>query len=274
MSSENKVVTVTEPKTFDIVIKNANYDTKRPRPTTIQVPSRGHLYGGKFPSGELIISAMTTMEEQLLQSKSSDKVNILNELCERCILKMPVSFNELLLPDMFYILLCIRNISYGPVYTFNLTCPECSQKFRKDVTVPNDLEVTGLSEEDDCEPYEIFLPMSQKKVKFSLLRIKNENDIRRFTKNAYSKSVVKGDPSYSYRIASYIQSIDDKEMNPIDKLEFVQNLISGDTNVLRNAIEKREFGANLRIDCDCPACGDSSKTMMPFDSEFFRPSNT
>lgn len=266
--------TSTNSKEFTPRIEKAEKkpNSKRPYPFAIWLPSQGNLYDGKFPDGEMIISPMTTQEEQLLNSKKSDRITVLNQLIKNCIVDCPVRFEDLLVSDSFYILLCIRNVSFGSDYSFNLTCPKCNTKFRKEVLVPNSLKIIALTPEDDNEPYEVTLPLSEDKITFRLLRIKDESEIRRYSQSQYSRSVTPGDPSYCYRLAMYLQTVNGEKLDAVRKLEYIENLIAKDSLVLRNNIDKREFGAELDISFDCPSCGFSDSSTMPFDREFFRPS--
>jgi hypothetical protein len=273
-TTESAAVTPVENKTFHMSISPPTDATKykRPYPQVIVVPSRGYLYGGKFPGGEMIISPMTTQEEQILTSKKQDKVEVINMITKRCIVECPVPYEDLLLPDAFYTLLVIRNISLGSDYTFMLTC-ECGVKSKKTIDCPGSLEITGLTAADDCEPYSVTLPLCKKTVQYKLLRVKDETEIRRFSRGQYAKTLSVGEPAYCFRLGMYIHSVDGVVLDSVSKLEFVENLISRDSLTLRNAIEKREFGASVEINYECPACGRIDEQSMPFDREFFRPSD-
>ena len=263
------------PKVFVRVpddVARAKYERKRAHWTW--VPSQGHLYGGAFPGGEVVISPMTTAEEKILQQAGKDRLEIVDTLIQRCLVSCPVKYEDLLLPDMFYLLLAVRNVTYGPNYIMRLTCARCDTEHVKTLQVPTDLELRCLDESDEGEPWEVLLPDCQKRVHFRHLRVKDETDIRKWSRQSYSRSQQIGDPAYQYRIAKHITAINGAEVNGVQKLEFVEDMIGGDSLVLRRAIQKKEFGVRLLLDSSCPRCGHEEKTQLPFDREFFHPSDS
>jgi len=236
-------------------------------------PSQGHLYNGKFPGGEIVISPMTTMEEKILQQAGKDRMEIIDTLIQRCLLKCPVPYDDLLIPDMFYMLMIIRNITYGSTYKFRLECARCSLEYQQQIEIPEGLKLRCLTEKDGVEPWEITLPRSGDKIQFRLLRVEDESDIRRWSRQAYQRSVQVGDPAYAYRLGTHIVSVNGKTVDPLERLEYAEEMIGADSLSLRNAIEKKDFGVRLQLDATCPSCGHESKSRLPFDREFFRPSN-
>ena len=141
----------------------------------------------------------------------------------------------------------------------------------KTIVLPTGLVITGLMPEDDCEPYQVELPMSGDKIGFKLLRVRHETAIRNYAKSQYGKTVVSGDPAYCFRLASYISTINGEEKDAVVKTEYVENLIARDTLALKNAIDERDFGADMLINPECPSCGTQYEMNMPFDRDFFRP---
>lgn len=237
------------------------------------VPSQGHLYDGNFPGGEVVLSPMTTGEEKILAQSGKDRLEIIDTIIRRCLVDCPVPFDSLLIPDMFYLLLVIRNITYGACYQFRVECRKCRTNFRHALEIPADLKLRCLDETDEGEPWHVKLPMCGDEVSFRLLRVKDEYDIRRWSRQAYESTVQVGDPGYTYRLAKHIVQINGRDVDPVRKLQFVEDLIGRDSYTLRHAIENREFGATLILDTQCPNCGDEGKSSMPFDRDFFRPSD-
>lgn len=237
-------------------------------------PSQGHLYDGKFPGGEVVLSPMTTSEEKILQQAGKDRMEIIDTLVQRCLVKCPVAYDDLLIPDMFYMLLVIRNITYGSEYKFRLECAKCGLEYQQQLEIPVGLRLRCLSLEDEGEPWSISLPQSGDMLQYRLLRVRDEKDIRTWSRQAYQRSVQTGDPAYTYRIAKHIVSINGDEKDPVKRLDYAEEMIGGDSLAFRTAIEKREFGVRLQLDATCPSCGHDSKARLPFDREFFRPSDS
>jgi len=237
-------------------------------------PSQGRLYGsGVFPGGEIILSPMTTSEEKILQQSGKDRMEIVDDLVQRCIVKCPVAYEDLLIPDMFYMLLVIRNITYGSDYKFRLECAKCSLEYQQALEIPKGLKLRCLTEDDEGEPWSVTLPREGDVIQYRMLRVKDETDIRRWGREAYQRSVQTGDPAYVYRIAKHIVSINGQELDAVKRLDYAEEMIGSDSLALRRAIEKRDFGIKLMLDAKCPSCGHDAKARLPFDREFFRPSD-
>lgn len=283
-ANEDVSVTETEPENSQIVDRSPNsiveVDEQRSRKQFDRkyaywtwCPSQGYLYDGKFPGGEIVLSPMTTSEEKILSQQGKDRMEIINTLVQRCLVDCPVPFDELLIPDMFYMLLVIRNITYGSNYKFQLNCPKCSLEYHHEIELPQGLKLRCLTAEDEGEPWRITLPRSGDQIAFRLLRLKDERDIRIWTREAYQRSVQSGDPSYAYRLAKHVVLINGDEQDPVRRLNYVEDMLGGDSNALRQEIAKKSFGVQLEFDVKCPQCGNETKESLPFDREFFRPSS-
>lgn len=248
---------------------------KRPYAYWSWVPSQGYLYGNAFPGGEIVMSPMTTSEERILAQQKQDRTETLNTLLQRCLVQCPVKYDDLLIPDMLYMLLMLRNISYGSDYNFTLKCAECRTEYRHTLRIPDGLELKVLSQEDGEEPWDVKLPMSGHTVDYRLLRVKDETDIRRWARKQYQRTVLPGDPAYTYRLAKHIVAVNGEEWDAVKRLDYVEAMHTRDSLALRNAVEGKEFGVTLTIEAECPHCGEGSEEYrLPFDREFFRPSDT
>lgn len=259
-----------KPEFTPSIVKVNEERFKKPFVFRINLPSNGVLYDGKMPAGEVYISPMTASEEALLASNKADKVSVVDLLCKRCLVECPISYDDLLVGDTFYLLLCIRNVSYGGSYRFNLTCSNCGTSFARACMVPDDLKVVALSEEDANESYSVKLPMSGDTVSFRLLRNKDEEAIRRYTKNKYQRSAEDTDPSYCFRLATHIEEINGKKLDILHRLSYVESMIASDVSALKQAIQDRDFGVDLMLSGNCPACGFPFEEILPFDRNFFR----
>lgn len=237
-------------------------------------PSRGHLYGGKFPGGEIVFSPITASEDKIIQQAGTgkDRMEIVEELVRRLLIKCPVAIDDLLHPDFLYILMAIRNVTYGSNYKFRIECQKCSVEYQHAVDVPESLKCRVLEEKDEGEPWETKLPMSGDTIRFKLLRLRDENDIRRWARDAYQRTVQTGDPSYVYRLSKHIVTINGEDRGPVKTLDYAEEMHGRDTQQIWTAIRKHDFGIGLLLDMTCPSCGHQVKRRMPFDREFFHPS--
>jgi rRNA maturation protein Nop10 len=234
------------------------------------LPSYGLMYDGAIPGGTVPYSPMTGKEEMLL---AGGRGSVLDGILSAC-LSLPVGFkpSDLLVSDRFFAMLILRSVSYGEDYTFKVQCEDCDSKFKHTVRIPGDFDVKVLSE-GVTEPFLVELPHSKKVVSFRLLRGTDELSIQKHTDREFQQNKkVEGDPAYIFRLAKHIVAIDDEEVKDIRKaMTFVESLIGKDSVAFRNAIDEVDFGIDTTLKFECPRCGEENETVMPLNSEFFRP---
>jgi hypothetical protein len=244
------------------------------------VPSRGVLYNGLLPDGEVTYNPMTGKEEKILAGGSRNGASVIDSILKSCMPDLPVSVDDLLTNDKYFMLLVLRAQSYGSIYKFQVKCESCARKFTHEVN----LGFTDTEEEDDSafmvrvltadtvEPFETDpLPSSKDVIKFRLLRGKDEKAIQRFAESAAAKGRQSGDPSYIYRLARHLVAVNDKEIDAFEAQAYVENMIGMDSNALRNAIEKADCGVDTTVKAQCPLCDEDNEFLLPMTPEFFRP---
>ncbi len=247
----------------------------QPKPVTalVDLPSKGIFYDpAKLKDGRIEVAPMSAREEKLVAGMRGSNIDeVIDSLLSRCI-KSPITPDELIVTDRFYLLLQLRANSYGEVYNIELTCPYCETKGKYEVKLPSDLEVQ-YSLPDDHEPFRVKLP-SGVIVGFRLLRGKDLRDIKSNSDKATSKGYAgEGDPSYLYRIAKQIVSINGKSLNMLVAQEFVSNMPALDSAALKSAYNKKTPGALTIIKKPCVSCTKEIQTELPMTAEFFRPDN-
>lgn len=244
-----------------------------PKPVTAlaDLPSRGNFYRpDQLKEGKIELAPMSAREEKLVAGmRGSNIEEVIDSLLSRCI-KSPITPDELLVTDRFYLLLVLRANSYGEIYNIELTCPYCETKGKYEVKLPGDLTVQ-YSEPTDHEPFKVKLP-SGIVVGFRLLRGKDLKDIKRNSEITTSKGYAgEGEPSYLYRLAKQIVSVNDKSLNMLVAQEFVSRLPAKDSAVLKHAYDKKTPGAITTIKKPCVSCTKEIQTELPMTAEFFRP---
>lgn len=236
------------------------------------LPSGGvpWAYGDKHPGGKFQVREMGTNEEALIAG-ARDKRSVIDQLIKNLVVN-EVPWEEYLVADKFYMLFFIRATSLTPDYGFTLKCPKCGQEFLHNLTLPDDLMKKQL-EPDDPPLWPCDLPRLGKTIELRYLRNKDEAAIERFLGNEYSRSVHAGDPSYQYRMAMWISTIDGQEASLQQRLSLVRQMKAKDSAALRAVREKMEIGVDLRVNTECPRprCAEKIDTMIKFDQQFFRP---
>ena len=245
--------------------------SQNPEAQKVQLPSRGYLYDGKMPDGWVDIRPMTTREESLLVSPKGDRYVLLNKVLDACLLTKDVPMADLVSGDRLYLLFAIRQLTYGGSYSVQLACRSCQGPVRLTLEFPKDLSLRAL-EPTDREPFEVQLPVSGHKVGLRLLRTKDETEILRYASRPSALSS-EGDPSYIYRLARHIATIDGAVVDPTAAMALVERLAGRDSLAIRLAVEQHDCGPDLMLDTVCSRCGSQVKEMMPLTEEFFRPSS-
>jgi hypothetical protein len=215
---------------------------------------------------------MTTAEEKVLAQGKNSVDSLVDFLINNCSRLPPeMSADDLLLMDRIALLVFIRIHSFSPYYRQDVTCSECGMKFKKSINLEKDINVDEIPD-DFVEPYEVSIKgNTEYRVGLGLLRGRDEKAISNYRKKVLAANAMQGDPGYLRRLAAYIRTLDGKDMPINDKLDFVREMPSSCSNILRDAIEEHDYGFNLQIKAKCPSCGEEVSSVMEFSEEFFRP---
>jgi len=233
----------------------------------VELPSLGKFYGDKLLGGKVVIRPITVQEEKLMVS-ARDRVGVIDKVLDRCLVTRALSVDDYLMTDKFFLVLNLRTLSYGPDYTFLMTCISCKNEFKHHVRLPEGLR-KKVASDDDVEPFEVHLPVSNKTLTCRFLRGHDEKAVDQYVKS--TDVVSEGDPAYAYRLSCGIVTIDGQDPGLMQKLAFCENMLGKDSLALRTEFEKRQTGIDLRTTAICPACQYENTTLIEFTTEFFRP---
>ena len=236
---------------------------------TVQLPSLGIPYGSACPEGKVKVRSMTTQEEKLLSGPRNVLQYRLEEVVEKCVDLGSLKYTDLVMGDWMFLLLEVRNVTFGPEYDVDLVCETCAGRYKKVLKVPQDLKIRVLEVGVDSEPWECKLPKSGKTLLLRSLRLGDDRAINTYEKETKDPSV---NPGYTYRLAKHIVAIDSKTVdNFSDAKSLVENMKSADSMTILRCIQSHECGPSFTIDLSCPKCGTSSKVRMPITADFFLP---
>jgi len=264
--------------------------------TPARLPSRGilnlHPETGEtlIPDGEVQIRKLTTREESILLSQGAQGLERLDIIIKNCV-KVPngVHPKTLLITDRMALILALRTITFGPVYSFTYKCPHCNRMSKTTVDIVEELDEDtperigfkmfekGLVDDpkdfEIKEPFTVELPDEKVTVSLRFLRGDDEKKIAQRSKRMRMQSNDPNDPSHIYRIALQIVEVNGIK-NPVAETEmFAQKLTAGDSKVIRNKVDAVEPGIDLRVYPTCRNCGADNELGMPFTAEFFRPTD-
>ena len=180
-------------------------DKTNPFEKEVTLPSRGKFYGGKLPGGSVTLRPIKVAEEKLLAG-SGNKMALADKVLQRCILSPCIPLRDMILTDKFYLLLVLRNISYGPEYQFQVKCSTCSTQFKRSITLPEGLGLK-MAVDTDMEPFDVTLPQSAKVVSLRFMRGSDEEETEAFIKGLPAAKSDEGDPAYEFKLSRYIVRI-------------------------------------------------------------------
>ncbi len=237
----------------------------------VVLPSKGTFYnGGDAPTdGVLHIRPMTGEEEQILATpRYIKKGTAINMIFQRCV-KEKIKPDELLSIDRTYLLIALRNISYGHEYEVDIKCPGCDKKFNH--TIRLDQLLVEYCPPEFQAPLTDVLPKSGLNFIWHLPRGKDENlvsDYREKRSKEYADMAI--DDSLLFRIALMIDTIE-AVRDKTEILILLKKLPIQDISYLRGIAGDPPFGVNTKCEATCPLCYHDFEIELPLEAGFFFP---
>jgi len=235
---------------------------------TVDLPSEGRLYPEGHPckDGKIEIKYMTAKEEDILTSQNLIKKGlVVDKLLDSLILTEGVKSDDLILGDKNAVMVAARILAYGPEYTCEVTNPKTGQQTTQTFNLA-ECPFKKLPEDVKENSFEITLPISKQKIKFSLLMGKDERLIEEEL-NA-SKKVGAVAPELTTRLRYLIKEVDgDNSQSTINAIS--QNILSRDSMYLREEIKK--VTPDIIMEQEVDLGGESVTVDIPMTVGFFWP---
>lgn len=249
----------------------------------VTLPSRGLLYGPdnpivpsvEVPGGVLQMRKMRADESLRLGSQGGNPLEKIEAVVNACV-QYPQGFSpqDLLLTDSLYLMLQLRTMTFGPDYEFTWRCRFCSSIEKGQANIVEDLDQTV--DDDLREPVELDLKDASVRVGARFLRIRDRQALVKHTRREKMRSVAADDDpdSAAYRIALMLVSRNGSPFRDVlEKQDFVSSLSAPDVIRFQRFMDDKESGVDLRVYTECSACSAPNEIALPFDADFFRPSN-
>tara|TARA_B100001939_G_C16877522_1_gene589330 strand:+ start:274 stop:1029 length:756 start_codon:yes stop_codon:yes gene_type:complete len=217
--------------------------------TITDLPSKGKFYPG-FQGLE--IKPLTFLDEQKILSSKDGKTDIVSKLLEKSVDGIEVS--ELLSMDKMFLLMKVREVSYGDDYKFNITCPACTSEIKTSLSLSDHLNMTQVPD-DLQDPREVTLPRLKVKAEVRFPRSREEiflTDSEEIYKNMYR----------------FVVSINGNK-DPVFISKALKRMHIQDIKKLISEINMGEYGVNPRFIFECPECGHEETMSVPMDVSFF-----
>lgn len=215
----------------------------------VRLPSEGRFYNNKSP--EVTITSIKFEDEKQLASSAKNNINPINLILTKCVKSTDI--NSLLLIDKLYLLLKIREISYGADYPAEIICPHCQSKSEIKINLGN-LLVNYIPQEIS-DPREINLPKLNKPAKVRFPRVSDEDYISS-TDQTYTNL---------WRFVTELNGITD----PVFISKAIPKMHIMDVKYIISQIMRIDLGLNPKFLFDCGFCAKESKLEVPINENFF-----
>ena len=158
-----------------------------------------------------------------------------------------------MLIDKVYLVLKLREISYGDEFQANITCAKCHTETPIKFNL-KELPVKYFSEDIQI-PKEIELPVIQKKAKIRFPTVGDE-------------AILSNSDSALAQLWRFVVEIDGHSNKEIIS-EVLSKLPIKDAHTIIDAISGDEFGVQTRVKFQCYQCRENATIDLPIGSDFF-----
>ena len=215
----------------------------------VDLPSEGKFYESK--NSKITISPIKFEDEKSLSTSVKNKINPVNLLISKCVKNIDTT--KLVLMDKMYLLLKIREISYGSKYPVEITCPKCDQISEVNVDLGN-LLVKKL-DPDITDPRQIILPRLKRSAKVRFPRVSDEQYLN--TQEQIYNNL--------WRFVIELDGISD----PVFISKAIPKMHIMDSKFIMHNVMRTDLGLDPRFLYECGSCGEYTELAVPISEDFF-----
>ena len=217
----------------------------------LDLPSKNRFYNLKEPGKPITLRPMTFADEKSMLSKNTGNLDIINKLLARCLENVDVG--QLLQIDKLYILMKLREISYGPEYTVSINCSKC--KSENKVNFQLDTFNVRYADDNLTDPRTVHLPVLKKDVVVRLPRVTDE----KYFANTEQSLI---------NLWRFVEKIDKYDSKPVIS-KVIPQLPIKDAHTLLEAIGCNDYGIDTNVRFDCAYCDNVESMELPITADFF-----
>lgn len=235
----------TKPKEEEVVLEDDQ--------NIIELPSNGKLgYPETISYREILVKD----EETLSTATPETYTTVLNKVLKSVLNNCPF-YEQMSIHDRDFLLVWLWANNYDPVKELTIKCPECSTKTNHKVDL-REIEVHDISE-DFIKEFEIELTNGEK-CWVRMTTVEDELFAEKYHKKHKDLSI-----DYILTIASIMT---EKVMPFEQKLHWArENMKSRELGIVKRYHSHFKFGINALKDYECPACGEVTQDIIPFQAE-------
>lgn len=235
---------INQQETINKILENLPSDTEM----IVEVPSRCRFYDTKGP---VIVKPLKYEDERILLSGRRSKLDPINLILSRCV--EGINIQDILPMDKVFLLMKIREISYGEIYTFPLVCNNCKEESIVDVDLGNRLIINYIPE-DITDPREVYLPKIKKSAKVRFPRVRDEQYL----------TSPETETSNLWRFVTEIDGCND----PVVIAEVVKKLHLIDMKAIVKEINRSDLGVIPKFKFHCGSCDYEEVMEVPLTPSF------
>jgi len=215
-------------------------------------PSKNRFYTLKDPANPITIRPLTYEDERIAAKSQTAGGDILTILLDRCLNNINV--NDLFIFDKVYMLLKLREATYGKDFETKVRCRSCKEENEVTFNLEN-VNITQLPD-DMVEPHSFELPVIKKKVAVNFPRIRDE-------------VFLKGDDEdVGKNLWRFVASVEENN-DPYVISKVLEKLPIQDMHRLVREISGGDWGIDPKVTFTCSHCNDTYEMDLPLDETFF-----
>lgn len=217
----------------------------------VEVPSKNRFYTLKDPAKPISLRPMTFDDERAMMSNKNVNVDVLNVLLGRCLSNIDVG--SLLQMDKLYLIMKLREISYGEEYQSTINCNGCKRD--NEITFNLSQLAVRYVEDDMSDPITVDLPTLKKTLKVRLPRVADEGYF--------------GNTDHAIKnLWRFVEEIDGHtEKSVISKV--IPKLPLKDAHALFSAMSSTDYGMDTKVRFVCNYCSHNEALELPITADFF-----
>ena len=249
--TENKPKAAAPQQTDASVIKELLASAPVQEEVAVDLPSKNKFYSLIDSSLPVTVRPMTFEDEKSLVSTKNANLDVLNVLLSRCV--QNIDIRSLLIFDKLFLLMKLREVSYGHEYKAAIPCPQC----RRDNKISFNLTELAVNyiEDTTTNPISVTLPVINKKVKVRFPRVADEQYLHNLE-------------SVTANLWRFIEEIDGHSKKTIIS-GVLKKLPLKDMHLLMDTIQGQKFGIDTKVRFACNYCSHHEVTDLPITADFF-----
>jgi hypothetical protein len=228
------------------------------------LPTGGKLY----PEGTKIVARpLKVLEVKKLTSINEyNAESVITDILRKCV--RGISVDDIYLNDKVFILFWLRANSFrNNSYVVDFECPKCEKESTYHFEI-NNIQIKSV------ENFEKDLILdSGDAISLKFLKIKDEKDIGNF-RERYEQIIVKAGGEVDEELVGMsfmIDTINNVNVSPLDKYNYVLRLEPEDFSMLLTHIENNTASVKPYMNIACNLCGGETQLGLSFRPDFFLP---